>query len=152
MSSRTIPTFVLPYKRYAVSSLLDLAEAYVEQDDASYRSTVLDDVADRKDHLAADGKHLPGGHALHHSTLWRALSWLGSLDTSLRCAIDLILHRDPASKVHRFGGAVAAGKFRSSAREQLLRTARRLLHVMAEFQQLFKSPFFPRFATAAGGG
>jgi hypothetical protein len=152
MSSRTIPTFVLPYKRYAASSLLALVEEYVEQDDASYRSTVRDAVADRKDYLTPDGKHLPGDHGLHHSTLWRALSWLGSLDTSLRCAIDLILHRDSTSKVHRFSGAVAAGKFHSSAREQLLRTARRLLHVMAEFQQLFKSPFFPRFATAAGGG
>jgi hypothetical protein len=132
--------------------LLSLAQDYVDQDGASYRSTVRGGIAGRRGYQTADGNHLPGDNALHHSTLWRALSWLGSLDTSLRSAIDLVLHRDPASKVHRLGGAVAAGKFRSSAREQLLRTARRLLFAMAEFQTIFKHPFFPRFATAAGGG
>lgn len=109
-------------------------------------------IAGRRGYQTADGKHLPGDDALHHSTVWRSLSWLGSLDTSLRIAIDLILHRDPSSKVHRFRGAVPAGKFRSSQREQRLRTARRLLFAMTEFQQIFKRPFFPRFATAAGGG
>lgn len=150
--SRTIPTFVLPYKRYSTSSLLDLAQSYVDQDATSYRSTVAGGIFGRRGYQAEDGGQLPGENALHHSTLWRTLSWFGTLDTSLHCALDLILHRDPASKVHRFAGAVAAGKFRSSTREQRLRTSRRLLHVMAEFRQLFKLPFFPRFATAANGG
>ena len=109
-------------------------------------------IAGRKGYQTADGKHLPGDDALHHSTVWRTLSWLGSLDTSLRSAIDLILHRVPSSKVHRFAGAVSARKFRSSKREQQLRTARRVLFAMSEFQQVFGRPFFPRFATAAGGG
>lgn len=146
------PTFVLPYKRYATSSLLELASSYVEQDKVTYRGTVRGGLAGRKGYQTADGNHLPGDDALHFSTAWRTLSWLGSLDTSLHCAIDLILHRDPASQVHRFSGAVAAGKFRSSRREEQLRTARRLLQAMAEFQPLFGRPFFPRFATAASGG
>jgi hypothetical protein len=132
--------------------LLELAQTYVEQGKASYRSTVRGGLAGRKGYQTADGNHLPGDNALHYSTTWRTLSWLGSLDTSLRCAIDLILHHDPTSKVHRFSGAVAAGKFRSARREQQLRTARRLLHAMAEFQPIFGHPFFPRFATAASGG
>lgn len=109
-------------------------------------------IAGRKGYQTADGEYLPGDDALHHSTVWRTLSWLGSLETSLRSAIDLVLRRAPSSKVHRFAGAVAAGKFRSSQREQQLRTARRLLVAMAEFQEIFDRPFFPRFATAAGGG
>lgn len=132
--------------------MLNLAETYVEQDAASYRSTVAGGLAGRQGYQTAAGKLLPGENALHHSTVWRTLSWLGSLDTSLRSAIDLILHRDSAAKVHRFEGAVAAGKFRSSRREQQLRTARRLLCAMSAFEQIFDFPFFPRFATAAGGG
>jgi len=132
--------------------LLELAQTYVEPGKASCRSTVRGGLAGRKGYQTADGNHLPGDDALHFSTAWRTLSWLGSLGTSLQCAIDLILHRDPTSQVHRFDGAVAAGKFRSPQREQQLRTARRLLHAMDEFQSLFGRPFFPRFATAASGG
>jgi len=132
--------------------LLELAQTYVEPGKASCRSTVRGGLAGRKGYQTADGNHLPGDNALHYSTTWRTLSWLGSLGTSLQCAIDLILHRDPTSQVHRFDGAVAAGKFRSPQREQQLRTARRLLHAMDEFQSLFRRPFFPRFATAASGG
>ncbi len=132
--------------------MLSLAETYVEQDAASYRGTVQGGPAGRQGYQTADGAHLPGDDALHHSTLWRTVSWLGSLEASLRSAIDLILHRDPASQIHRFGGAVAARKFRSSRREQQLRTTRCLLHAMSVFEQIFDAPFFPRFATAAGGG
>jgi len=132
--------------------LLHLAKTYVARDDVTYRSSVQGGPAGRKGYETAAGVFLPGDDALHHATVWRTLSWLGSLDTSLQSAIDLILHHDPTSKIHRFGGAVAADKFRSSKREQCLRTARRLLVAMHEFHQVVGRRFFPRFATAAGGG
>jgi len=132
--------------------LLHLVETYVAQDDASYRSVVEGGPASRKGYETASGAFLPDEDALHHSTVWRTLSWLGSLDTPLQSAMDLILHHDPTSTIHRFAGAVAADKFRSSKREQCLRTARHLLMAMHEFQQVVGRRFFPRFATAAGGG
>ncbi len=131
---------------------MELAQCYVDTDAASYRSCTRGGLAGRKGYQRQDGEHLAGDNALHHSTLWQAISWLGSLEASLHCAMDLVLHRDPTSKVHRQCGGIAAGKFRSAEREKQLRTTRRLLNVMAEFQRLFNRPFFPRFATAAGGG
>ena len=61
-----------------------------------------------------------------------------------------LLYTSPASTCHRFAGAVAPQKFRSPQREQLLRCARQLLHLIAEWEGVFREKFFPRFATRSG--
>jgi hypothetical protein len=88
--------------------------------------------------------------ALHHSTIWRMLTWLGSQCAALAEGRQLIQGRCPASICHRFAGAVAPQKFRSPRREQLLRCARQLLHLIAEWEGVFCEKFFPRFATRSG--
>ena len=87
---------------------------------------------------------------LHHSTIWCMLSWLGSQCVALAKGRQLILEQHPGSTCHRFVGAVAQHKSRSSQREQLLRQSRQLLHLIAEWDGLFSEKFFPRFATRSG--
>jgi hypothetical protein len=88
--------------------------------------------------------------ALHHSTIWRMLTWLGSQSAALVLGRQQVQERHPGSTCHRFLGAVAPQKFRSPQREQLLRRARQLLHLIVEWERLFGQRFFPRFATRAG--
>ena len=113
---------MLPYKRYAGPTLLHLAGRYLENDRQSYRET------------ASPGKRVIGyqpppglsameERALHHSTIWRVLTWLGAQSAALAEGRQLIQERCPASTCHRFAGAVAPQKFRSPQREQGLRCA-----------------------------
>ena len=83
-------------------------------------------------------------------TLWRMLTWLGCQLAALSRGRQLIQRHNPRSTCHRFVGAVAPHKFRSPPRERLLRQARQLLHLIAEWEATFPEKFFPRFATRAG--
>jgi len=121
----------------------------VENDRQSYRET------------ASPGKRAigyqppPGSsvveeRALHHSTIWCMLAWMGVQSAALAEGRQQIQERNPASACHRFLGAVAAQKFRSPQRRQVLSHARQLLHLIAEWEGLFGERFFPRFATRSG--
>jgi hypothetical protein len=88
--------------------------------------------------------------ALHHSTIWCMLTWLGVQSAALLAGRQLLYERNPASSCHRFVGAVAPQKFRSPQRQQRLIRARQLLHLIAEWERLFPEKFFPRFATRSG--
>jgi len=140
---------VLPYKRYACQTLLHLAGIYVENDRQSYRQT------------ASPGKRVTGyqtpkgspaidERALHHSTIWCMLTWLGSQCAALTHGRQQIQGHDPGSTCHRFVGAVAPHKFRSPQREQVLHCSRQLLYLGAEWERLFSQKFFPRFAARSG--
>jgi hypothetical protein len=78
------------------------------------------------------------------------VAWLGAQCAALALGRQQIQDRHPASTCHRFPGAVAPQKFRSPQREQVLRRARQLLHLIAEWETLFSQKFFPRFATRSG--
>ena len=80
------------------------------------------------------------------------LTWLGSQLASLAAGRESIQQHNPASTCHRFMGAVAPHKFRSPQRGQLLCQSRQLIHLIAEWEELFPEKFFPRFATRAGFG
>ena len=88
--------------------------------------------------------------ALHHSTIWCMLTWMGVQSAALAQGRQLIQERCAASTSHRFLGAVAPQKFRSPQRQQVLSHARQLLHLIAEWEGLFSQKFFPRFATRSG--
>jgi hypothetical protein len=88
--------------------------------------------------------------ALHHSTIWCVLAWMGVQSAALAAGRQQIQEGNPASTCHRFLGAVAAQKFRSPQRQQVLSHARQLLHLIAEWERLFCARFFPRFATRSG--
>jgi hypothetical protein len=144
-----IPTFVLPYKRYAGPTLLHLAATYVENDRQSYRKTTKP--GNRViGYVTPPDASCIDERALDHSTLWRMLTWMGCQLAALSVGRALILQQHPDSTCHRFVGAVAPHKFRSPQREQLLRQSRQLLHLAAEWNERFPEKFFPRFATRSG--
>jgi hypothetical protein len=142
------PTFVLPYKRYAGPTLLHLAAGYVENDRQSYRKAASPGgrATCYQETPYSRGKE---DWALHHSTIWCMLVWLGSQCAAMARGRLLIQQQHPASTCHRFVGAVAPHKFRSPQRQQALCRARQLLHLIAEWNRLFPEKFFPRFATKA---
>jgi hypothetical protein len=80
------------------------------------------------------------------------LTWLGCQWAALATGRKLVLDRNSTSTCHRFLGAVAPHKFRSPQREQFLRQSRQLIHLIAEWEELFPEKFFPRFATRSGFG
>jgi hypothetical protein len=83
--------------------------------------------------------------------LWRFLAFLGTQVTSLQTGLQLLSEREPLSTLHRFLGAVAPHKYRSPQRGEDLRTARRLLHLLDQWDRTFHEPFFPRYATKSRG-
>jgi hypothetical protein len=142
---RNTRTFVLPYKRYASSGMLQLAKQYLDESRCSLRKATGSDTSGRRI-VYADH---PDAAALSHTTLHRWLSFLGAMTISLAIGCELFLQAHPESSIHRFTGAVDPRKARSSEREKLLRVARRLLHLRCLWDEAFKeTPFFPRFATS----
>lgn len=142
------PIFVLPYKRYASSSLLPLAQTYLEQDHQSYETCARHRGVVRG-YVTPDGQETIDERALNRSTLWRWVSYLGLQVIALQHGLDLWQRHDCTSSLHRFAGAVAPHKHRTPDRGQDLRTARRLLHLINRWDRAFAEKFFPRFATKA---
>lgn len=151
----TIPTFVLPYKRFAAPFLLEQAQRYLEDSDQTYRTVVrhqrqcigypVDSPSD------ADGSDRSAHQAvIAPSLMWRFLTWLGRLTGSLDTARQMLLASDPNSLCHRISGHVDRQKARSDERLRCLETARQLLQIMPEWEEHFGCKFFPRFATRAG--
>ncbi len=144
------PTFLLPYRRYASTSLMPLARDYLEQDGLSYQQAVTP-------HRRVIGYVTPPAQskiderALHRSTLWRFLAFLGAQTVALQYGLELLSQRDPLCDLHRFVGAVAPHKHRSPRRGEILRAARRLLHLIDHWDRTFHTTFFPRFATRPRG-
>jgi hypothetical protein len=142
------PSFVLPYRRYAGPSLMPLARDYLERDDVSYQKAV----APRGrviGYVTPPGQEEIDERALHRSTLWRFVLFLGAQNIALQAGMRLWSEHDPLSTLHRFSGAVAPHKYRSDQRHEILRTARRLLELIRRWNRAFVEPFFPRFATRA---
>ncbi|MCY2990820.1 MAG: hypothetical protein NTY19_23525 [Planctomycetota bacterium] len=142
---------MLPYKRYAGPTLLHLAASYLEHDQQSYRETVSPGGR-------VTGYQTPPGEAnideraLHHSTVWWMLTWLGSQAAALAKGCRVIRPHHAGSACHRVLDAVAPHKFRSPEREQVLRLAKHLLYVTTACDRPLPERFFPRFATRSGFG
>ncbi len=144
------PTFLLPYRRYASVSLLPLARDYLEQDRLSYQRTVAPG-GRTIGYVTPPGQKKIDERALHRSTLWRFVFFLGAQTAALQAGLQLWGERDPLSTLHRFVGAVSPHKYRSEQRGEILRTARRLLHLIDRWDRAFTESFFPRFATKPRG-
>lgn len=140
------PSFILPYRRYASLSLMPLANDYLEQDRLSYQRAVAPG-GRVIGYVTAREKQQIDERALHRSTLWRFLLFLGCQSAALESGLNLYSDHDPLSSLHRFLGTVAPRKHRSEKRQEILRTARRLLHLINHWERTFAERFFPRFAT-----
>lgn len=136
---------MLPYRRYACTSLLPLAADYLDHDETSYEQAVTPN--GQVVGYLTPGQQTIDERTLHRSTLWRFASFLGAQAIALQVGLQLFSRHDPSSTQHRFVGAVAPHKFRSRQRDEILRTARRLLHLIDQWDRTFRESFFPRFAT-----
>jgi hypothetical protein len=87
---------------------------------------------------------------LRRSTLWRWLSWLGSMPQTLNAATQLLYQKQPRLTVHRDVWTVEASKYRSDSRQLRVQNAFRTLVVCKLFDRIFSAPLFPTFATACG--
>jgi hypothetical protein len=146
MCSPICPTFLLPYRRYASVSLLPLARDYLGQDRLSYQRAVAP--AGRAiGYVTPQGQEKIEERALSRSTLWRFLFFLGAQTAALQAGLRLWSEHEPLTTMHRFVGEVAPHKHRGQQRGEVLRTARRLLHLIDRWDRAFTAPFFPRFAT-----
>jgi hypothetical protein len=142
---RNTLTFVLPYKRYASTDLLQLAKRYLDEPTLSLRKATSQGPSG-KPIVYADHHQ---GAALAHTTLARWLIFLGMMAASLAFGCELFLQAHPDSSIHRFDGPVEPRKARSNEREKILSIARRLLYLRSRWDAAFKeTPFFPRFATS----
>jgi hypothetical protein len=150
MCSLICPTFLLPYRRYASVSLLPLARDYLEQDRLSYQRTVAPG-GRVIGYVTPSGQEVIDERALHRSTLWRFILFLGGQTAALQASLQLWSEHDSLSMMHRFVGAVSPHKYRSEQRGEILRTARRLLHLIDRWDRVFTESFFPRFATRPRG-
>ena len=143
------PTFVLPYKRYAIPGPLQFAQQYLDHDRQTYRK-ITRPGGMRIGYETPSSSQSIDERTLQHSTIWRMLSWLGCQIVALQTGRKLLDQHDPTSSAHRFVGAVAPQKYRSPQRANCLRTARSLLHLIDLWDRTFSEPFFPRFATRSG--
>jgi hypothetical protein len=146
----TCPTFLLPYRRYASTSLMPLARDYVEQDRRSYQRAVTPQ-GRVIGYVTPANQARIDERALHRSTLWRFLGFLGAQTIAFQFGLKLLSERGPRCALHRFVGAVAPHKYRSPPRGEILRNARRLLHLIDHWDRTFHESFFPRFATRPRG-
>lgn len=146
MCSPICPTFLLPYRRYASLSMLPMARHYLEQDRLSYQRIVTPG-GRPIGYVTPQDQEKIDERALNRSTLWRFLLMLGAQTVALQTGLQLCSEHDPLSTMHRFVGAVSPHKHRSQQRGEILRTARRLLHLIDRWDRTFPEPFFPRFAT-----
>lgn len=142
----------MPHKRYAKLPVREKAGEYLGTD-TSYRKLVHHQgmpilYDDRETNgISADKDGAPG---LAASTVWRWLSWLGSLENVLREAGQLIRRKAPSSTLHREPWPMPTEKYRSDARRDTLQRAAQCLVVESLFRDLFEQEMFPHFATAHG--
>lgn len=140
------PPFALPHKRFVKQDVLAKAEKYLSAEQprcrATYRETVWEGTVPVS--YAKDQE----GHQLSHVSVWRWLSWLGSLEDLMQRATQLIFQKDPQADLHWKPHPIADHKVRSEARRQTLQRAARMLEVVGMFTLLFGDNLFTHFGTA----
>ncbi|MCK8604460.1 hypothetical protein, partial [Desulfoferrobacter suflitae] len=142
------PPFALPFKRYTSDAILHRSASYLEDETSTYRKTVLEEGSEIF-HASTDEGNTPVDKVLSHTTPYRWIDTLGRFKEIPRRALDLILQKDPATKVYRDLAAltISPNKFVKTAREETLKRSRRLVHLEAVFRVVFGASIFPFFAT-----
>ena len=134
------PEHVLPYKRHVKDQCLSLGKAYVENDAETYRG-VTAAIGYTTQTEKIDDRMLAG------STVWRWLSFFGSLEKTLRNTLDLIRQKDPNSTVFRKQFPIHRKKYQSKKRKHILERAFRWFTAEAELKLVFGHKYFPDLAT-----
>ena len=130
--------------------ILERSECFVEDDRATYRSSVLDERLPVFHESSVPGEI--DERTLAHSTVWRWISSLSELIVTLNQALEMIRARSPSSDLFRRPLLVAPVKYRSEDRRLRLQRVRLLIHTDLEYRALFRGSIFPGIATASGFG
>ncbi len=145
------PEFALPYKRYLLPDIFELAAKYLEDDRQTYRLTVL------RNNIGIYHKDSEAGEResqLAHTTLHRWIGTLGKMRQTVAKALDYIKQKCPQSNIFREVATLVVHprKYRSLERKDLLVRCRTLLRVQEEFVRIFSDrlrrvSIFPKLAT-----
>jgi hypothetical protein len=135
----------LPHKRYVLQTIEQKCGVFLGEE-IGYRQTVEDQSRPTVYDEATRGGE--SSAALAPSTLWRWLSWMGSLRKTTREAFRVIRQANACVALHRQDWAVSPKKYRSKVRRQVLEKALELLVTEKIFQRQFNRSLFPHFATA----
>jgi hypothetical protein len=141
------PPFALPHKRFVKQDVLTKALKYLSAErESNCRATYREAVWERRVPLsyATDQE----GHQVRHSTVWRWLSWLGSLEDLRQRATQLIFQKDPQANLHWKPHPIADHKVRSEGRRKTLEQAAMTLDVVETFSHLFGISLFTHLETA----
>jgi transposase len=139
------PAFALPHKRYVRDAVLEKASRYVEDDTATYRTTVREQGLTLGYASSAEG--VIDNRSLSHTAVHKWLTSLAGLTTTLRRATQLIRQKSSTSTIFRTFLPLARAKYRSETRRQELMTCRRLFQADREYRLLFGASVFPHLGT-----
>lgn len=134
------PEYALPYKRYVKDFCVSLGNDYVQNDAATYLSVIKS--TEYKTETTNENPR-----TLERSTVWRWLSFFGSLKNTLHNAFEIIRQSAPNSTVFRRMSPIHPKKYRSEERKSILEWAFQLFTAEAEFQGILGHSFFPDLAT-----
>ncbi len=132
------PQFAIPHKRYVNENIMSLSRQYVEDDRSTYRNVVRYRglaIGYEIDKDKIDERLFVG------TTLWRWLGFIGSLENTLRDALDLIRQKSPTSEIFREAPPLNPRKYRSEERRKLLQRCMELFNVENEFKNVLGFQF-----------
>jgi hypothetical protein len=139
------PPFALPHKRFVKQDVLAKAQKYLSAEQPSCRATYREAVWEGRGPLSyADDQE---GHQFSHSTVWRWLSWLGSLKDLMQQATQLIFQKDPQANLPWKPHPIADHKVRSEGRRRTLEQAAMMLDIVDTFYRLFGVSLFTHLGT-----
>lgn len=141
------PPFALPHKRFVKQDVLAKALKYLSAEKTpKCRATYQEVVWEGRGPLSyAEDQE---GCQFRPSTVWRWLSWLGSLTDLREQATQLIFQKDPQANVHWKPHPIAAHKVRSEARRKTLEQAAMTLDIVSAFGLLLGSTMFTHLEIA----
>jgi len=149
-----LPPFAYPRKRYVRAQIVSRCERYTEDDGATCRSAALDGgravFHDGAPGGARGDPPEPDDRCLAPSTVWRWISSLSELTTTLLRSLETIRARSPSATIFRRALLVPPRKYRSERRRERLESVRRLIHADREYRPLYDGSIFPGVATASG--
>jgi hypothetical protein len=145
----TTRPFALRHKRYVREAIQEKSGEYLETK-RSYRRVVRPSGRPVTYEPEKGFLGLALLRRLSGSSVWRWLTWLGSLPKTATGACELIYQREPGMGLHREPCLVSPAKCRSDPRRQRLGEALRLLRIGRTFVGLFGREIFPGMATVHG--
>ena len=142
------PWWAMPFKRYVLPFIEERCAAYVEDTAPTYAAGV------KAQGAPFSYEDADGGEELAPSTVWHWVTTLGQRPEPVRAALELIKQKDPSTGLFRELGClrIHAGKYRSAARQTVLRQCRERVLVARSYRTLFGAESFPAYATGSGFG